>query len=129
MRIRSGADILFPEILAGLKSERPEVVLESAIPYENHASKWPENLRERYFEMLAGCDKETILQTQYTADCIIKCSRYMIRKSDLLITVYNGKLSRSMVTFQHAVQLGKRIICIDPETLMVTENGAAVAFN
>ena len=124
-----GADMIFAEILVGLKSEHPEVRLESAIPYENHAAKWPENQRERYFNLLAKCDIETMLQTHYTADCNIRCSKYMVGKSDILITVYNGKLSRAMVTVNYATQLGKKVICIDPETLTVTENGTGIALN
>jgi uncharacterized phage-like protein YoqJ len=116
-----GSDVYFAEILLELKLKNPLIMLESAIPYENQASKWTENDRERYYNLLAKCDYETMLQTQYTSDCILKRNIYIIKKSDLLITVYNGKLSRVMETINYAQKLNKRIICINPETLEVTE--------
>ena len=32
--------------------------------------RWPEALRNRYFSIAERCDKETMLQRQYTPDCL-----------------------------------------------------------
>jgi uncharacterized phage-like protein YoqJ len=117
-----GSDTYFAEILLELKAEHPYVKLESAIPFENQAVNWSEDERERYYNLLACCDIETMLQTQYSKDCVKKRNKYMVKQSDVLITVYNGMLSSTMETVNYAKQLNKRIICIDPATFRVAEN-------
>ena len=53
-----------------LKKQHPQITLECAIPYERQAVRWPEALRNRYFSIAERCDKETMLQTHYTQDCL-----------------------------------------------------------
>ena len=116
-----GADMLFAETIVKLKVMYPYIKLESVIPYEDQASKWSETERERYFELLAHCDTETMLQAQYASDCLTKRNKYMVNKSDILIAVYNGRLSGAMEAVTYAKLQGKTIFSIDPETLEVTD--------
>lgn len=66
-----GVDMYAAEIVLGLKASYLGITLESAIPCESQAAKWSEALRDRYFDIASKCDKETLIQTHYTPDCIL----------------------------------------------------------
>ena len=66
-----GVDMYAAEIVLELKKTYPGITLESAIPCETQAAKWNAAMRERYYGIAAQCDKETLLQTHYTPDCMM----------------------------------------------------------
>lgn len=86
-----GVDMYAAEIVLGLKASYPGITLESAIPCETQAAKWNEALRDRYFDIASKCDKETLIQHHYTADCMHKRNRYMINQADFVIAVWDGR--------------------------------------
>ena len=65
-----GIDLFAAGIVLDLKTDYPNIMLESAIPCETQAIKWTVAQREQYYEIAARCDKETMLQTHYTPDCM-----------------------------------------------------------
>ena len=65
-----GVDLYAAEIVLDLKARYPNITLESAIPCETQAVKWSMAQRERYYDIAAQCDKETMLQSHYSPDCI-----------------------------------------------------------
>lgn len=65
-----GVDMYAAEIVLGLKASYEGIILESAIPCETQAAKWTEEQRDRYYEIASKCDKETMIQRPYTADCM-----------------------------------------------------------
>lgn len=111
-----GVDI---EIVLGLKASYPGITLESAIPCESQAAKWSEALRDRYFDIASKCDKETLIQTHYTPDCMDKRNRYMVDHADYIIAVWDGKPSGTGKTVMYAQSKGKVIIKVNPATLTV----------
>lgn len=60
------------------------------MPYEEQAVRWAVELRETYYDILAGCDKLTQLQTSYTRDCFKKHTQYAIGKSGHVLAVWDG---------------------------------------
>ena len=92
---------------------------ESAIPCETQAAKWNAAMRERYYGIAAQCDKETLLQTHYTPDCMDKRNRYMVDHADYIIAVWDGKPSGTGKTVMYAQSKGKVIIKVNPATLTV----------
>ena len=92
---------------------------ESAIPCETQAAKWNAAMRERYYGIAAQCDKETLLQTHYTPDCMDKRNRYMVDHADYIIAVWDGKPSGTGKTVMYAQSKGKVIIKVYPATLTV----------
>ena len=103
-----GVDMFAAEIVLGLKSAYNGITLECAIPCETQAEKWSEALRDRYYDIAAKCDKETLLQ-----------QRYMVDQADYIIAVWNGKPSGTGKTVQYAQQQGKPVRVINPITLVV----------
>ena len=112
-----GVDMYAAEIVLGLKSTYNGITLECAIPCETQAEKWSEPLRDRYFDIVAKCDKETLLQHRYTPDCMHKRNRYMVDQADTIIAVWNGKPSGTGKTVQYAQQQGKPVCVINPVSL------------
>lgn len=114
-----GCDLLFAEVLSDLKTQYL-IKLESVLPYEEQAATWPEHVRERYFDLLAGCDEETLLRTQYSAGCHIRAAEYMIDHSDVLLAVCNGKVSTTTYAVRYAQAAGKQVVIINPFTFEVS---------
>lgn len=114
-----GVDMYAAEIVLGLKASYPGITLESAIPCESQAAKWSEALRDRYFDIASKCDKETLIQTHYTPDCMDKRNRYMVDHADYIIAVWDGKPSGTGKTVMYAQSKGKVIIKVNPATLTV----------
>ena len=114
-----GVDMYAAEIVLGLKASYPNITLESAIPCESQPAKWNEDLRDRYFDIAARCDKETLIQKQYTSDCMHKRNRYMVDQADFIIAVWDGRPSGTGKTVQYAQNQGKIVKVINPKSLMV----------
>lgn len=107
-----GVDMYAAEIVLELKEKYPNISLEAAIPCENQSAKWAEQLRSRYNDILEKCDIRTILQHNYTVDCMHKRNKYMVDNSDWVIAVWNGKPSGTGKTVEYAEECGKRIIIL-----------------
>lgn len=93
-------DMYAAEIVLGLKSRYKGIILEIAIPCESQAEKWTEEQRDRYFDIASKCDKETLIQHHYTADCMHKRNRYMVDQADFIIAVWDGRPSGTGKTVQ-----------------------------
>ena len=104
-----GVDMICAEIVLDLKKTYPQITLECAIPCETQAAKWTEKYRDRYFNTIIASDKETLLQTHYTADCMMKRNKYMVDKSDIVVAVWNGSKGGTANTVNYAKQSGKTI--------------------
>ena len=102
-----------------LKEKYPQITLECAIPYERQAVRWPEARRNRYFSIAEHCDKETMLQTHYTQDCLWKRNQYMVDHADIVLAVWNGSPSGTGQTVWYARETGKPVWIIRPDTLEV----------
>lgn len=114
-----GIDMYAAEIVLDLKKSYPGITLESAIPCENQAEKWTEEQRDRYFDIAAKCDKETLIQHHYTADCMHKRNHYMVDQADFIIAVWDGRPSGTGKTVQYAQRQGKPVTIINPKTMLV----------
>lgn len=117
-----GVDMYAAEIVLELKSAyNPDIKLECAIPCEGQSSKWPVALQKRYTDIVGKCDKKTLIQKDYTTDCMEKRNRYMVDQADALIAVWNGKPSGTGKTVRYALVKNKSVRIINPVTLFVQE--------
>ena len=91
----------------------PDITLEAAFPCRAQTSSWNAKNKNRYDRLLTQCDKITVLQEQYTADCMMKRNRYMVDKSDCITAVWNGKPSGTGKTIQYAIDRGKPVYYVD----------------
>ena len=114
-----GIDVYAAEIVLDLKTKYPYITQESAIPCETQAVKWSVAARERYYNIAAKCDKETMLQREYTPGCMEKRNQYMVDHADYILAVWNGRPSGTGNTVRYAQKKGKFVIVIDPVSLDV----------
>lgn len=116
-----GVDMYAAEIVLDLKKRYPQITLEAAIPCETQAAKWSSALRDRYFRIAELCDKETMLQRHYDAECMQKRNRYMVDNASVVIAVWDGTPSGTGKTVQYARDMGKALILIDPKTMRISK--------
>lgn len=117
-----GFDQFVAQTLLALKRDYPFCTLECVIPYETISTWWTESQRDQYFTVVEKCDQETMIQSHYSSDCYEVSNQYMIRQSDYLLTVWDGRSGRTARTVSMARKRKVRVIQIDPDTLEVTPN-------
>ena len=78
--------------------------------------------RNRYYSIVERCDNEMLLQSHHTDDCLIIRDKYMVRKSNFLLAVLNGKNDETTSAVHYARSISKHVIVIDPETYEVRPN-------
>lgn len=110
-----GADFYFCEAVLDLRSRLPGITVEAAIPCEEQAAKWRERERNRYFQLIAQCDMETLVQPNYDRGCMLRRDRYMVDRSSMLIAVFNGTLGGTMYTITYAEKKALEIILLELE--------------
>lgn len=110
-----GADQYFAQIVLDLRERLPGITLEAAIPCEEQAARWRESERERYFNLVARCDLETMVQRRYDKGCMQRRNRYMVDRSARLIAAYDGMLGGTMYTIHYAMKRGVDVVMVDLE--------------
>lgn len=87
--MKRGMGLSAAELLLRLRDKYPQITVECVIPFEEYAGGWAEPHRDRYFDIVARCDKETLLQTRYTPDCMQKQQQYMVDAADCVLIHWN----------------------------------------
>ena len=108
-----GCDMFFAEAVLKLQEEHPEITLEAAVPCGSQPDRWTRPLRERYNAILDKCSVVNVLQIQYTPDCMQKRNQYMIDRSSLLLSCFDGRPGGTMSTILYAQRQGLKTIIID----------------
>ncbi len=65
----AGIGLYAAELISGLREEDPEISLTCIVPWEEQATKWPPDLRERYFKVQAKCTDVETISSPWTATC------------------------------------------------------------
>jgi uncharacterized phage-like protein YoqJ len=113
-----GVDQMAAELVLDLKREYPDIVLECALPCSEQAQHWTPWEIRRYGKLLEQADRITYVSLRYYEGCYADRNRYMVDHSDLVIAVYNGnRRSGTYQTLHYALEQGRRVVAIDPETL------------
>lgn len=81
----SAAEISTAEYI--LSQKQSGVSLECVIPFEDVAAVWDEDLRDRFFEIMEKCEKETLLRTRYSDDAIFNKNEYITLNTDMTISL------------------------------------------
>lgn len=99
-----------------LRSEHP-ITLECVIPFEEQHIAWPEEVRERYFSLIAQCDSERMLQRAFTLDCYQSGIKYLFSCCERFLVVWNGKASDAGDCVRFARRKRRTLRIIDPKSL------------
>lgn len=108
-----GCDTYFAEAVLALRELHPEISLEAAVPCASQAEKWTASQQERYRRLLEQCDKVTVLQREYTRDCMMRRNRYMVDHASLLLACFDGRPSGTMNTLVYAGRENVQSIIIE----------------
>ena len=106
----TGCDMYFAEAILHLREEHPDVTLEAAIPCEGQSAQWTAALRRRYDRLVSECDYQTVVQRDYTPDCMLRRNRYMVDASSVMISAFNGRPGGTQSTLLYAIRQGLEII-------------------
>lgn len=124
-----GTDIICAEIVIELKKKYPLLLLECAIPCKKQYIKWQDRQKKRYFNILNMADKITLIQEEYTPECMMKRNIYMISQADYVIAIYTGNTkSGTYKTIQEAEKNNRGIFIINPYNLNFDENALYEGF-
>lgn len=104
-----GCDLYFCEAVIALREKYAEVTLEAAIPCPTQADAWPEAERQRYRQLVARCDMETMVSEAYSPSCMQRRDRYMVDHSMLLIAAFDGSAGGTRYTVEYALRRGIEI--------------------
>ena len=110
-----GADFYFCEAVLKLREARPGVTLEAVIPWEEQAARWGERDRDRYFDLVRRCDRETMIQRHYDRGCALRRNRYMVDHASRVIAVYDGMMGGTMYTLTYAMRRGLTVELLEVE--------------
>lgn len=105
-----GCDLYFCEAVLALRERYPDVTVEAAIPCPTQADAWPEAERDRYRELVARCDMETMVSDTYSSTCMQRRDRYMVDHASLLIAAFDGTAGGTRYTVEYAMSRGLSIV-------------------
>ena len=108
-----GCDMYFAEAVLELKKKYPDLTLEAAIPCGSQPEKWNSEQRKQYNRLIDACSRITVLQINYSADCMMKRNMYMVDKSSLLLACFDGSPGGTMNTIVYAQRNDVKVIIID----------------
>lgn len=114
-----GADQLF--FLAALKAKRKGVpiTIEACIPCADYSTNWPKKYRLAYERLIELADKVTQVTEENFGDghYLLKRDTYMIRKSDLVIALYEKKSVNTEISILLAEEYHKHVVFFKPSDI------------
>lgn len=120
-----GADTWCAELVLKLRREHPDLKLIAALPCRTQAYRWAMVHRENYRNILYQCDEIFCVGDQYTKGCMFQRNRWMVDHAQFVLAVYNGgSKGGTAYTVRYALQTGRCVTIINPETLAVERREA-----
>ena len=117
-----GVGLYAAEILHGLKEQDDALKMICYVPYEEQATKWTPELRDRYFNALAACTEVVNMAYEKTVGCEFKAHLAAIKDADTVTAVYdpdNPRCEREAAAVTVAELLNKQILTLDPKAIRI----------
>lgn len=115
-----GVGLYAAEILHGLQESDEEFQTICYVPYEEQATKWTPELRDRYFNALAACTEFVNVAYEKTAGCEFKAHLEVMKDADTVIAVYDPddpRCEREIAAVAVAEMLNRQVITVDPKAI------------
>ena len=115
-----GVGLYAAEVLHGLKESDEELETICYVPYEEQATKWTPELRDRYFNALAACTEVVNVAYEKTVGCEFKAHLEAMKEANTLIAVFdpdNPLCKREAASAAVAEMLNKQILTLDPKAI------------
>ena len=115
-----GVGLYVAEILHGLKESDGALETICYVPYEEQATKWTPELRDRYFKALAVCTEVVNVAYEKTVGCEFKSYLEAIKDADTVIAVYDPDdplCEREAAATAVAEMLNRQVFTVDPKAI------------
>ena len=115
-----GIGLYAAEAINRLQDSDKEIALVCYVPYEEQATKWTPDLRDRYFNALSKCKKVETIALQKTVGCEFKAHLAAMLQADIVIAICssNNPLCEREISAITVVETqGKRVLLMDPEKM------------
>ena len=115
-----GVGLYAAEIHQGLKGSEEELETICYVPYEEQATKWTPELRDRYFNALAACTEVVNVAYEKTVGCDFKAYLEAINEADTVIVVYDPddpRCEREAAAMAVTELLNKQVFVLDPKAI------------
>ena len=109
-----GISLWTAEIVLSLKKYNT-IRLNIIMPFEEQASLWSDEWRERYFRIHEQADCVIILNKHFSDTCYSNCDRFMIDNSDMLLWVG----SESSNISEYAREQSKSVIMLQNKAMVL----------
>ena len=96
--------------------------MEAAIPCPTQADAWPEAERDRYRELVARCDMETMVSDTYSSTCMQRRDRYMVDHAQYCICYCGKATGGTAYTVRYARKKGVQIVNLWEKTERTEKN-------
>ena len=115
-----GVGLYAAEIIHGLKETDGDLETICYVPYEEQATKWTPELRDRYFNALATCTEVVNVSYEKTVCCEFKAHLEAMKEADTVIVVFDPDdplCEREAAAAAVAELLNKQILTLDPKAI------------
>ena len=118
-----GVGLYAAEILHGLKGSDDMLETICFVPYEERATKWTPELRDRYLNALAACTEPVNVAYEKTVGCEFKAHLKAMNGADTVIAVYDPDVPRcegEAPAMAVVKLLNKQILTLDPKAIRLS---------
>lgn len=105
-----GVDIWAAEIVLEKKKENKDLHLICAVPHPGFEKRRSQYETGRYKNIIKNADYVTTISDNYYRACYQKRNIWMVDRSSLVITVFNGTASGTKSTVDYARKIGVRVV-------------------
>ena len=118
-----GVGMYAAEIVQGLRGSDEELETVCYVPYEEQATKWTSELRDRYFNALAACTEVVNAAYEKTVGCEFKAHLEAMKEADTVIAVYDPEdpcCERGAAAVAVKEVLNKQVLALDPKAIRLS---------
>lgn len=108
----SGAGLYAAELIRDMQETDAEISYDCYIPYEEQATKWTPELRDRYFSVFPGCRNMITISPEFTATCELEALIRAVCSAESLIAVCgkdDGSDYNTSIAIRYAELAGKNL--------------------
>lgn len=113
--VAMGFDILAAEIVLLLKQHDSSVKLICAVPFREQSKTYTKDWKSRYKNVLESADEVKFVSEDYFQGCYFKRNKFMVDRSDFIITWFDGRKGGTSATLDYARKLGRGIINLNAD--------------
>ena len=108
----NGVGLYTAELIQSMRKEEPVIGYDCYIPYEEQATKWTPELRNRYFNVFTDCGNEVIVSPFYTVTCELEALIRALDGADSAIAVCgeDGAMNYNMAIALRYAELAGKVI-------------------